>query len=122
MSSRSAASSSSTRAQALEQGRESFRKQAWGTAFSQLSAADREASLDAEDLAQLAQAARLIGREAEGADLLSRAHQALLSRGEEQPAARCAFWMGFSALLNGEFAKAGGWLSRAKRLLDGHPD
>ena len=30
--------------------------------------------------------------------------------------------MGFSALLNGEFAKAGGWLSRAKRLLDGHPD
>ena len=122
MSSRSAASSSSTRAQALEQGRESFRKQAWGAAFSQLSAADCEASLEAEDLAQLAQAARLIGKEAEGADLLSRAHQAFLSRGDEQPAARCAFWMGFSALLNGEFAKAGGWLSRAKRLLDGHPD
>ncbi len=122
MSSRSAPRSSSTRAQALEQGRESFRKQVWGAAFTQLSAADREAPLDAEDLAQLAQAARLIGKEAEGADLLSRAHQAFLSRGDEQPAARCAFWMGFSALMNGEFAKAGGWLSRAKRLLDGRPD
>jgi DNA-binding CsgD family transcriptional regulator/tetratricopeptide (TPR) repeat protein len=122
MSSRSAASSSSTRAQALEHGREAFRKQAWGTAYSQLMAADREAQLEAEDLAQLAQAARLIGKEAEGADLLSRAHQAFLSRGDERPAARCAFWMGFSALINGEYAKAGGWLARAKRLLEGHPD
>jgi DNA-binding NarL/FixJ family response regulator len=122
MSSRSAASGSSTRAQALDKGREAFRKQAWGAAFSQLMAADREAQLEAEDLAQLAQAARLIGKEAEGTDLLSRAHQAFLNRGDEQPAARCAFWMGFSALINGEFAKAGGWLARAKRLLEGHAD
>ena len=96
MSSRAAVRSSSTRAQALEQGRESFRKQAWGTAFSQLSAADREASLEPEDLVQLAQAAQLIGKEAEGADLLARAHQAFLSRGDEQLAARCAFWLGFT--------------------------
>ncbi len=122
MSSRSAAGKSNRRAQALEQGREAFRKQAWGSAFSQLSAADGEAPLEAEDLAQLAQAARLIGKEAEGADLLSRAHQAFLTRGDEQPAARCAFWLGFSALMNGEFAQAGGWLSRAKRLLEGHPE
>ena len=114
--------SSSARAQALEQGRESFRKQAWGNAFSQLSAADREAPLDPERLMELAQAALLIGREAEGADLLARAHQAFMNRGDAQPAARCAFWLGFTSLLNGEVAKAGGWLSRASRLLDGQPD
>ena len=122
MSSRSAAKNSSTRGQALERGRESFRKQAWSAAFSELMAADRETSLQPEDLAQLAQAARLIGKDAEGADLLARAHQAFLSRGDTRLAARCAFWLGFTALISGEFAKAGGWHSRANRLLDGQPD
>jgi len=122
MKSRATARSSSVRAQALEQGREAFRKQAWRAAFSQLSAADQEAPLDPEHVVELAQAALLIGKEAEGADLLARAHQAFMSRGEAQSAARCAFWVGFTSLLNGEVAKAGGWLSRARRSLDGHPD
>ena len=122
MNSRAAAKSSSTRAQALEQGRESFRNQVWGAAFSQLLAADREAPLEAGDLVLVAQAALLTGREAEGTDLLSRAHQAFSSRGQAQPAARCAFWLGFTLLLRGEFAQAGGWLSRANRMLDGRPD
>jgi DNA-binding CsgD family transcriptional regulator len=114
--------SSGTRAQAIEKGRESFRRHAWGAAFSQLLAADHEAPLVPEHLVELAQAALLIGREAEGADILARAHQAFLSRGDAQLAARCAFWLGFTSLLNGEVAKSGGWLSRASRLLDGDPD
>ena len=122
MHSRATAKSSRTRAQALEQGRESFRNQVWGAAFSQLLAADREAPLEPEDLVLLAQAALLTGREAEGADLLSRAHQGFSGRGDAQPAARCAFWLGFTLLLRGEFAQAGGWLSRASRMLDGRPD
>ena len=69
-----------------------------------------------------AQAAFLIGKESEGADLLSRAHQAFLSRGDAQHAARCAFRLGFTLLVNGETAKASGWLSRAARLLEGQPD
>src|SRR5262249_37815602 len=85
-------------------------------------AADREAELEPDDLVQLAQAALLIGKEAEGEEFLARAHQTLLSRGEMQPAARCAFWLGFRCLINGEPAKASGWLSRAGRLLDGQPD
>ena len=109
-------------AHALEQGRTAFRKQAWGEAFSQLSAADRKSSLAPQDLVDFAQAAFLIGRDGEGGDLLSRAHQAFLSRGDNQRAARCAFWLGFTLLINGELAKAGGWLSRAARLLDGQPD
>ena len=109
-------------APALEQGRDAFRKQAWGEAFSRFSAADRKSSLTPEDLVNFAQAAFLTGREAEGADILSRAHQAFLSRGDTQLAARCAFWLGFTLLINGEFAKSGGWLSRAGRLLEGEPD
>jgi hypothetical protein len=109
-------------ANAIEQGRDAFRKQAWGQAFSHLATADRESSLAAADLIVFAQAALLTGREAEGADLLSRAHQAFLSEGDTQRAARSAFWLGFTWLVNGELAKASGWLSRAGRLIEGEPD
>ena len=122
MNSRAAARSSSARAQALERGREAFRRQAWGAAFSELLAADGEAPLEAEDLALLSQAAQLTGRAEEGAGFLARAHTAFLTRGDTQPAARCAFWLGFISLLGGEPAKAGGWLSRAGRLLEGQPE
>ena len=107
---------------ALEQGRESFRKQAWAAAFSQLSAADSESALDPEDLARLAQAALLIGRESDGIALLTRVHQGFLSQGDVRSAARYAFWLSFTLLLAGESAKASGWLSRANRLLDDQPD
>jgi DNA-binding CsgD family transcriptional regulator/tetratricopeptide (TPR) repeat protein len=105
----------------LQQGRESFRNKAWGAAFSRLSAADNESPLDPEYLVELAQAALLIGKDSEGAEVLARAHQGFLSRSDALPAVRCAFWLGFTSLLNGEVAKAGGWLSRAARLVDGCP-
>jgi DNA-binding CsgD family transcriptional regulator len=108
--------------QALEQGRDAFRKQAWGKAFSHFCAADRKSSLAPEDLVNFAQAALLTGRETEGIDLLARAHRDFLNVGDTQRAARCAFWLGFTLLIQGEFAKAGGWLSRAGRLLEGQPD
>lgn len=108
--------------QPLHDGCEAFRNRAWATAFTQLSAADVESPLAPEHLLELAQAALLIGKEREGADALARAHQGFLLAGEVRAAARCAFWLGFTALLGGEVAKAGGWLSRANRLLDGQPD
>jgi ATP/maltotriose-dependent transcriptional regulator MalT len=104
---------------AVDQGRESFRRKAWAAAFSQLSAADNESPLGPVDLVLLGQAAQLIGKEVEGTDLLVRAHQAFVDCGENQPAARCAFWLGFIALLRGETATAGGWLARAGRLVEG---
>ena len=110
------------RAQSLARAKDSLRKQAWGSAVSELMAADREEPLDPLDLTQLAQSNMLMGKEREGAEILARAHQGFLSRGDAQPAARCAFWLGFSALLNGNIAQASGWLSRAERLLDGHPN
>ena len=73
-----------TAAEALDRGRKAFRRQAWSDAFGQLSAADREAPLEPEDLERLATAANLIGRGAECVDLLTRAHQEFLGRGDVQ--------------------------------------
>ena len=55
----------SSRAQALEQGRKAFRHKAWGSAFTNLSAADAASPLDPEHLVELAQTALLIGKEGE---------------------------------------------------------
>lgn len=87
-----------------------------------LAAADRECPLDPPDLVLLAQASMLIGKERDGADLLARAHQGFLAWGEMRAAARCAFWLGFTALLSGNVAQGSGWLSRAERVLENHPD
>lgn len=93
-----------------------------GDAYAQLSAADQQAPLGPEDLERLATAAYLIGRDAEGTDLWTRAHHGLLSRGDTARAVRCAFWLGFSSSLRGEMGQAAGWLARARRLLDGMHD
>ena len=103
---------------ALERGRESFERQAWGDAYAQLSATDHEAPLGPEDLERLATAAYLVGRDADSADIWARAHHEFLSRGDMERAVRCAFWLAFDLLNKGELARGGGWISRARRLLD----
>jgi DNA-binding NarL/FixJ family response regulator len=110
------------RAKSLDQARESFRRQAWRTAFSQLSAADQEAPLEPQDLQELAIAAHLCGREADSTEILSRAHHGFLKQGNKRAAARCAFWLGFIAMNNGESAQASGWLARSRRLLEAEGD
>jgi DNA-binding CsgD family transcriptional regulator len=107
-----------TAAGSLDRGRAAFGGQAWGEACAQLTAADREATLGPEDLERLAIAAHLVGRDAESTDAWTRAHHAFLGRGAAPGAARCAFWLGFSSLIEGEAARSGGWLARGQRLLD----
>lgn len=48
----------------------------------------------------------------------TRAHQECARIGEVARAARCAFWLAFALLNNGEVARGGGWVDRAQRLLD----
>ena len=103
---------------ALEQGREFFARRAWGDAYAWLAAADRAKALGADDVERLGTAAYLTGREQESEDLLVRAHNEFLSRGEVERAVRSAFWLAFSLLSRGEVARGGGWISRARRLLD----
>ena len=103
---------------ALERGRESFGRQAWGEAHAQLSAADREAPLEPEDLENLATAAHLVGRDDESSELWARAHDVYVHRGDAPRSARCAFHVALPLILKGETARGGGWISRAQRLLD----
>jgi DNA-binding CsgD family transcriptional regulator len=112
-----------TMADALHRGRGAIDRYAWADAYSGLSAADHEAPLSPEDLERLALAAYLAGRDDDGADISARAYHEWLRLGDAPRAARCAFWLGFTLVHRGEFARGGGWLARARRLLDdGHLD
>jgi DNA-binding CsgD family transcriptional regulator/tetratricopeptide (TPR) repeat protein len=103
----------------LDVGRESFRRQAWADAFTQLSSADHETALEPDDLGLLAVAAYLVGRDTDSVQAWARAFSLLESRGAAQRAARCAFWLAFELMNGDEMARASGWLARAQRLLDG---
>ena len=105
-----------TKADALDRGRAAFGRRAWGDSYAQLSAADREAPLEPEDLERLATAAYLSGKDAD--DIWTRAHHGFFDHGDREGAARCAFWLAFGLLERGDLARCGGWLSRAQRLLD----
>ena len=103
---------------AVDRGRESFGRQAWGDAWSQLSAADHDAPLELEDLERLAVAAFLVGRTEESVDVWAHAHHVSIRFGDAARAARCAFWSAFVLLNKGQLARGGGWIHRAQRLLD----
>ena len=103
---------------AIDEGREHYRRRAWGDAYAQLSAADQQTPLEFDDLERLALAAYLVGKDQESADVWARAHHECLLRRDQARAARCAIWLGLGLLLKGETARGGGWVARARRLLD----
>lgn len=107
-----------SREETIERGRAAAQQRAWGTAYAHLWSAEREAPLDPRDLEALATAAHFTGRGLESAELLARAHHRWLAAGQAARAARCAFWLSFGAMNEGEGAQAGGWLARARRVLD----
>jgi len=107
-------------ASALQRGRASFERKAWGSAYRELNAAAREAALCAEDLERLAFSARLLGNHAECSEVLARAHQEFLNQGQTERAARAAIWLAFHSHFRGETARGNGWVARAQRILDAH--
>jgi DNA-binding CsgD family transcriptional regulator len=107
---------------ALDRGRQSFARQAWRDANAQLSAAQKTAPLQLDDLERLAVAAYLIGNDGDSADVWGRAHEECLRAGDPVRAAKCAFWLAIGLLYRGEMARAGGWLARAQRLLETQHD
>ena len=102
----------------LARGREAAGRLAWADAYTALSLADRSSSLAGEDLELLATAAYLLGRVEDCLRALQRAQQLHAEAGEPRRAARCAFWLAFHLINQGELAQASGWLARANRLLE----
>jgi DNA-binding CsgD family transcriptional regulator len=102
----------------IEQGRELYAARAWSDAYAALSGADRETALPADDLELLATAAYMLGHEDDYFSALERAHQAHLNAGAALHAARCALWVAMNLAQRGEMGHAGGWLGRARRLVE----
>jgi DNA-binding CsgD family transcriptional regulator len=103
---------------ALARGRALFEQRAWADSYRLLEEADRNASLEPEDLERLATAGFLIGRDDESEGFRSRAHQMFVARGDCEGAARSACLLAFALMQRGARAPASGWFARAERLLD----
>jgi DNA-binding CsgD family transcriptional regulator len=102
----------------IERGRKAFADNAWADAFVHLSAAAEDSPLEIDDLERQAAAAYLAGRADESVELWATAHHECAQRTDVARAARCAFWLAFILLNRGELARGGGWVDRARRLLD----
>src|SRR5687768_939407 len=106
----------------LTAGRDAFSAREWARAYDALSAADERSELGADDLDRLALTAYLTGRD-DACDRALERSVRLLADDDRRRAARAAFWLALGLFRRGEPARAGGWLSRAHRLLaeDGDP-
>jgi len=103
----------------LERGRSFYEEREWAEALASLSRAEERAPLAADDLERLAWSAALTGLDDVFLAALERLHQAYLETGSAARAARAAFWLGFRLFALGEPGRAGGWLGRAGRLIEG---
>lgn len=101
----------------LRQAREAYERREWVAAFEALSASDAEA-LRGDDFARLATAAYLTGHTNDSIQAMQRAYQLHVDNGNRLAAVRCAFWLAQTLLMAGESAVSGGWVGRARRLLD----
>ena len=103
----------------LERGRQAYQLQNWSAAYEDLTAADREQQLAPQDIFRLALTADLLGKDNEVVALLTRAHNEFVLGGAPEDASRCAFWLAtYAALVEGEPARASGWVARGQRLLE----
>ncbi len=101
----------------LEEAREAFARQSWSAARSAFAAAAQEAPLSLDDTERYAEAAHLIGEEAECHEALAAGYRAALSRQDVTRAARFAFWLGHNMIFTGEEGRSAGWFARAKNVL-----
>ena len=110
-----------TGSQVLLEARDHFRVADWERAYACFEAADEAEGMPPADLVLYARSAFLLGREADCSRLLTRAYQQHADADELLLAAECAFWHAFVLMHRGDVAQAGGWLSRAERLVEDAP-
>lgn len=102
----------------VETARAAFERHEWTIAAQAFAAADAASPLGSLDLDRAGLAHHLIGDDDAAVVILIRAHQSALAAGDTLHAARVAFWLGMMSGDRGDFAVAGGWLSRAGRLVE----
>src|SRR5690606_17373560 len=101
----------------LRRGRRAMAAGSWAEAYEAFARADAAVPLAPPDLQAWSTSAYLLGREAAYEELLDRAHQRYLDRGDLERAAYCVCWLALSLAGAGATAQAGGWFARARRLV-----
>jgi tetratricopeptide (TPR) repeat protein len=104
----------------VEAGRLAYQRQDWPACWAALTDADGGATLAPADLQLLAISGFLTGHDESAYDALARAYHAGVAAGDPRGAARCAFYLAFLLQDTGEPARAGGWVARARALVDQH--
>ena len=102
----------------VDQARKAYERRRWAQAYAEFSNADAEEPLGVEDLERLAASAFLIGLSEEAYECWGRAYAEWSGQGDPARAARNGFWIGFGLVNSFELARCGGWVDRARRLLD----
>ncbi len=105
----------------IESARAAHREHRYDAAYDGLRAAQDLGGLVPEDLHRLADAAWWLGLVPECLRITESAHREFLSSGNLDRAATQALDIGGMLAMRGEPALAAGWLSRARRLLEGIP-
>lgn len=102
--------------------RASYARRDWPVAYRSLAAARVQRSLTADDLHAMADAAWWLGLVKETMTISEECHQHFLAEGKPLRAAMIALGIAFDWFLRGEAVIGSGWLSRARRLIEQHPD
>ena len=101
----------------LVRARDAYERREWVSAYGRLSDLDAS-TLTADDFANLATAAYLLGHKNDCVQALQRAYQANLDAGDTLAAVRSGFWVALVLNTSGEVAVGGGWVARSQRLLE----
>jgi DNA-binding CsgD family transcriptional regulator len=104
----------------LLHGRACYERGEWNDAFESLALEDESQPLCLDDLHRLAWSAGLTARDEQMLAAQERLYHGYLESGQNLAAARAAFWTGFRLLARGEAARASGWLTRARHLVEQH--
>ncbi len=100
----------------MQAARDAFARHSWLEVYTLLG--DAATDLDAEQYEMLAVAANLIGRDDDSIRAWERAHAEHLRAGRPDQAAASACWAALTLMLRGEMSQAGGWMTRAERIVD----
>jgi len=100
----------------VQAAREAFARHSWLEVFTRLT--DAAEDLDGDQLEMLAVAANLIGRDQDSVWAWEQAHTAHVRAGRPGRAAMSACWAALTLLLRGDMAQAGGWMTRAERIVE----
>ena len=93
----------------------------YAAAYDDLAALRRSGDLDSDGLYALGDAAWWLGLVRETIEICEECHERFLAEGRVDRAATVALETGFHWMMRGEHALGSGWVSRARRLLEGRP-